>query len=189
VFIPRWILAIAIFIEKLIEKFHKPDCLMTWADVEATQAHVKNGDVVLSYTEWELSNYFIPGPYKHAAVYFDGYVYEAVTTGVRKVIWAEWVLKKDKVAIASPCCTPLTKLEEGKKFLEEQLGEPYQYNFLDIKSSDAWFCSLYVYEFLCTAAPGFEEIFTLRKTFGEMTVTPSDFWHATDKIKQVTARG
>lgn len=186
-FIPRWVLAIVIFIEKLIEIFHKPECLLTWANVQAAQSVLKDGDVLLSRTDWELSNYLIPGPYKHAAVYFGGDVYEAVTAGVRKVPFAEWVLKKDHCGVAR-IKAKFSDLASGKDFLDAQIGDPYDYNFLDVKSSRAWFCSLYVYKFLCAASVDFAQVFTLRATFGEQTVTPDDFWQAADKLDRILAQ-
>jgi hypothetical protein len=180
----RWLIAFAILIEKIIEIFHKPDCLMTWEHVVRARLVLQDGDLIFSHTDWELSNIFIPGPYKHVAVYIQGAVYEATAKGVRKVQLEEWILKKDHVGIAR-VKMPLMQMKSGIIFLDQQLGDPYNYDFLDTQTSKAWFCSMYAYKFLCTAIPGFEQIFTLRKTFGEQTVSPDDFWQATDKVTRI----
>lgn len=169
----KWLLRIAIAFEKLIQIFHKPECDIVWSDIVKAQELLKDGDLLLSRVGYELSNLFIPGPYKHAAIYIDGWVFEATTHGVRKCKFEEWALKKDSIAAMR---LPIENLPDGLKFLNDQLGEPYDYNFLETDSSSAWYCSIYAYRFFCISYPKFAEIFTFRKTLGENTVTPSDFW-------------
>ncbi|MBL0233225.1 MAG: hypothetical protein IPQ08_06130 [Chitinophagaceae bacterium] len=141
-----------------------------------------SGDILLSEVEWELSNYFIPKTYKHAAIYFNGLVYEAVTHGVRSVTLEEWLFKKDHVAIVRAnfdITAPMLFL--GKSFLDQNIGEPYDFSF-KLEGTQSWYCSKYAYEFLLAMNPSFAAQFTLRETLGELTVKPDDFYLAKDKF-------
>lgn len=177
----RWIV---IPVEKFIAIFQVPPKKLTYDHVVKSRLYLQNGDILLSRTDWELSNLFIPGDYKHAAVYLDGLVYEAVTSGVRKVTIEEWLLKKDHAAIVR-INKPITNLQKGLDFLVAQIGKPYDYDFLQVRHRQAWYCSLYVYQFLCLAAPEFASIFILRSIIGEMTVSPSDYWLAVGKTTHI----
>lgn len=169
---------VAVPVSKFISKFHRPEMKVVSPQYLSAKDVIKDCDILVSKVDWELSNYFIPGKFKHAAVYFDGMVYESATTGVRALTLEEWLFKKDHVGITR-VNFPITDDMEtsGLDFLITQLGEPYDYSF-SFSGSDHWYCSKYAYEFLLAMNHDFAKQFDLRETLGEPTVTPDDLWNA-----------
>ena len=182
--INKYVLDVVIAVEKFIQIWCKPECKVTYYNYIQAQSVLQDGDVLLSCVDYELSNYFIPGPYKHACVFWKGDIYEAVTHGVRKIPLVEWCMKKDSFAIMRPAFPKMT-LEQAEAFLFDQIGKPYDYDFFEPSDSRAWYCSLYVYEFWSRLSLTFAHNFTLRETFGTQTVTPNDFWNAKDKLDTI----
>jgi uncharacterized protein YycO len=78
----------------------------------------------------------------HAAIYIDGYVYEAVTGGVRKTSLECFCFKKDEVGLCRLAGTDWDKeqLIVMRRFLEDQIGEGYAFD-MDWIRLDRWFCS------------------------------------------------
>jgi Permuted papain-like amidase enzyme, YaeF/YiiX, C92 family len=182
------LLEISIPIGKAIAKVHRPECIINSKNYLDMEEKLRDGDVLMSRTDWEVSNSFIPGAMKHAAIYVKGFVYESTTKGVRKITLAEFVFKKDEVRACRPI-SPILSLDEGIKFLEDQMNEPYDYGFM-WQGSSSWYCSKYVYYFYCHAIPGFEKLFELREVFGEPTIKPIDYWLAIRVFERVyTSQG
>lgn len=178
----RLLINIAIPLSKLLSKWHRPESKFTSAQYIDAKNVLLSGDILLSEVEWELSNYFIPKTYKHAAIYFNGLVYESVTHGVRSITLEEWLFKKDHVAIVrAKFEITASMLFLGKSFLDQNIGEPYDFSF-KLEGTSSWYCSKYAYEFLLAMNPSFGQTFILRETLGELTVKPDDFLLATDKF-------
>ena len=137
-------------IAKFIALFHKPDDITTSSDYEQLRSIIRNGDILVSRTDWELSNLIMPGYWKHCAVYKDGYVYEAVTKqGVRKILVEEFFFKKDHIGLCrnSDYLPSEDDLSHGFKFLDSELGESYNWSFeLDVNNKNC--CSQLAYNFL-----------------------------------------
>ena len=172
-------------ISKLISLVCRPEMKVTSEEVLKMDSLVLNGDCLVSRTEWEFSNLVLPGYWKHCGIYLNGYVYEATTHGVRKVLFGEFCFKKDHVGIARP-----KFIDEYSKtrisFLETSLGKGYDWAFswMD-NTSDAWYCSEYVYAYYWDRSDEFSDCFERKKIMGEYTVEPSDYWNASKFFEQV----
>jgi hypothetical protein len=153
------------------------------------QDHLNPGDVILSTTLGELSNWFNPGKYKHAIIFagwqdYKGYknvpmVMEAIGQGVLYRSLAECLATKDKIVICEPR-KPLTPQEfnKGFKWALKQVGKPYDYRF-EVRGENKFknfYCSEYYYDFIKKCRPTIE--FTLMYIFGVATVKPMDFYNA-----------
>ena len=178
----HFLLELMVLIERFFSIFKKPDCKITGYDFVTALANIKDGDLLCCRTDYEFSNLFLPGWYEHIAVFYDGWVYEATTEQVRKVMFAEWMFKKDHVAILRPV-KPFTNMKDGVWFLNQCLGDPYNYNFFAVNTTKSWFCSEYAYKFLCASIDGFAKTVELRLRYGHETVSPNDFRQAVESGK------
>ena len=179
-------------IEKAIAMISKREPRINAAHLDSMKSLIQDGDLLFDRCDvyWMsnlFSNAFIPGEFKHVAVYYKGWVFEAVTEGVRAVRLDEWALKKDHVGIGRQ---PYFKYEEknlerGYNFLKKQIGKKYEYDFIipsilgrgNSKRMKAWFCSEYVYGYMLACCPGFEKMLPMKQVLGEKVMTPEDFWN------------
>jgi len=182
--IRKYLIGPIVWIEKLIEKFHKPDCLTTYPQLVDAASRMINGDILFERCDLMLSNWFIPGQWKHCAVYMNGYVYEASAVGVRRVNFQEWFFKKDHVGIARyNKVLTVDDQAKGLNFMASCLGDPYNYEF-SMSAKTQWYCSEYVYCFFKQCDPNF--IFPLKSILGDLTVEPTDFWSSSQFTKLVS---
>jgi len=184
----RFFCACMVVPEWLIAKICIPECQIDYEDVKDALTKLKDFDLMCSRRCFELSNWLIPGFFKHIAVFHGGWVYEASTKGVRKIEIHEWMLKKDYVGICR-LATPITAPEPALVFLKSKLGDAYDYDFIDMKAVDKEFCSRYAYQAASLASPEFKKSFKIKHVFGVSTITPSDFWNAAlcSKLERVAS--
>lgn len=140
---------------------------------------VKPGDVILVRTSGELTNWFIPGPYKHAAMYFgDDFVVESTGAGVHSTSLYDFIMTKDYVSVFTPRFCSDQEAEEAANWAWMQRGRPYDYEFRS--NNESFYCFELTYaaynEVLKQNNP-----WKLRETFGEPTVVADDFLKATNK--------
>lgn len=163
----RYLLKLSEPIQRLLQLIGKPGSLVPDSFYPEVMLEIKDGDVLLSHETWHLTNLFIPGYYKHAAVYFEGYVIEAVGVGVRRVHLAKWLYDKDSVCVVRANVV-------GKRvgrFALSQVGKPYDYQFE--KSVESFYCSELVW--MSLNAGSRREIISKRRTMGVETVLAQDF--------------
>lgn len=173
-------------IQKLIGKIKFPEPRATGFWYQRIESMIMPGDILLSYERFHLSNLFIPGKYKHAAIYAGGgLVVEAVSGGVKTIHLSEWVLQKDAICL-------LTPVSDGSFLMNEEIklaartaiecdGKPYDHLFSS--SIDAFYCSELVYH--CYKKTSWNKVFVPRKTMGEMTIIPQDYRNAADRGKLI----
>jgi hypothetical protein len=169
-------------ISRFISFFSKPEDKVTSLEFIALKADLKDGDILFSRTDWELSNIFMPGYWKHCAIYLDGHVYEAVTKGVRKTLLEEFFFKKDHVGLGR-YGLPLSieSQQVTKAYLETKLGAPYDWSF-EMGIKNKFYCSELVYYFLNIAYDDFAKNFIIRISFKQPIIRPTDMWNALKQI-------
>lgn len=163
-------------IQKLMQKIHPPYAQTTVKQAEDVMILMRQGDILLSREAWHFTNLFIPGFWSHAAIYGDGQVVESVAPSVQIVDWKDWVIEKHNWCILRPMDETPETGEEVFKYAKTLRGRLYDYVFE--KNNSAFFCSELVYEAWETCSKWAGDVFTKRKTFGQWTVTPDDFYNA-----------
>lgn len=165
---------------KFIALFHLPVLETTDEEFLELKSLIRDGDSLVSRTDWEFSNLFEAGEWKHAAVYFDGYVYEAVTTGVRKSLLEDFFFRKDHVGLCR--CEEFKKdlSDKGLDFLKAQIGLPYDWSF-SLASKNAYYCAELVFGFLQVTA---QVNVSMTDYFGQEVVSPTDIWNSLTQIKR-----
>ena len=159
---------------KLIAFFHKPDSDVNTLEFVALKAMIKDGDVLVSRTNWSLSNIIMPGYWKHCAIYMNGHIYEAVTSGVRKTSLEEFFFKKDHVGLGRYSdALDSARLATATDVLESCLGEAYDWTFLG--ASKKYYCSELVFVALDELYPHLQ--FEHSTILGQSIVTPTDVWN------------
>lgn len=154
--------------------------------VEEAMKLLQPGDVLVSRIDGNLANHLIPGFYTHAAMYIgQSSVMEATGQGVHPKHIAKFLFDKDHVAILRPKFANSAQASDACVEVMKLDGEPYDYDFTG--NNSAWYCSeiiWYGYDQVVKPSP-----FTKRKTWGVETVTPQDFYQATQKFDLVTKFG
>lgn len=164
-------------ITKLVGKLHLSPShrLMKSKDFWKIARVIHPGDVLVSRMKGELTNFFIPGYWSHAAIYVgDEAVIEAVGEGVIETDIIDFLLSKDYVAVLRPTFPSWNK-EDSIRKAKDFVGFPYDY-FFD-SSSKSFFCSE-----LVASCLGTQSEFTKRKTLGQWTVVAQDFYDAKKKF-------
>jgi len=144
---------------------------------------LKKGDVILSKSIGELTNWLISGEYKHCALYLgDDKVIEAVKDGVRITDLDYFCVSKDYLAICRPRFADDATADKAVFYAVEHKNAKYDFNFCP--SEEAFYCA----ELVTAAyryALGGQSPFTVRKIMGIDTVLPVDFKLARDKFVTV----
>lgn len=172
----KQLLSAAIPFQHVIDAIGKPDPLVTDEQYLAGRAVLRDGSVLLAHDEWQATNLFIPGFWKHAAIYSKGYVHEAIGSGCRKVLVERWLLQKDNFFIGHAAfAVDPDKLEW---FLCQQDGKPYNFLFdtetlnFQLTSQKAWYCAELVYGSLKYAADPAQFNLQLQTIMGDLTIPP-----------------
>jgi uncharacterized protein YycO len=177
------------FISKIISKICRPECGISDEDVQDIRSRIKNGDCLVTRVDYELSNVvekLLAGSYwNHAAIYLDGYMYEAVTGGVRKISFERFCYMKDGIGLCRlqgpDWTTP--QIDTITKFCANQFGEGYDYSF-DWSTSAKWYCSKYVFmAWEAGGATNLEAIHSIN-TLGLRKVIPQNLWDSTIQLKR-----
>lgn len=135
------LLRLSIPIQKWLQKIHQPYPLVKGDFYVRARSLIQPGDILLSRETWHLTNLFIPGFWKHAAIIDTDceYVIEAVgdPDGVRRVLLAEWILTKDYVVILR--CPESWYGKFAAVRAGHQVGKKYDYIFKT--GSKEFFCN------------------------------------------------
>jgi uncharacterized protein YycO len=165
---------------KFIDGFHLPHTNIDDDAFEILLRDLQDGDILLSRNNWNLTNLTIPGFWKHAAIYCQGYAIEAVGDGVRKEHFAKWLFTKDHVIVLRPTfCHELVRSAAGV-VAASMIGKPYDLDFSP--GVEAFYCSELVY-WSYDEAMGNESPFKPRTIMGVETIAPDDFVRARSKFQ------
>lgn len=137
------------------------------------------GSVLVTLTDGEVGNYFIPDYWSHVAIYTgEGTVIEATATGgVVETDLIDFMLRKDYVVAVEPKFASISQMKQAVEHARTQIGKGYdfEFNYSDVES---FYCSELVYWSYLQVIPS--SPFTLREILGVMSVIPSDFVNAVE---------
>jgi hypothetical protein len=162
---------------------------VTSAEYQHFRQHVKPGMVLVSYIEGHMTNLFISGPVKHAAIVRDDeIIVEAVGRGVTIDTLENFCTTKDLVVALKPADLNEAEMLEAANYAFEIAKRPASYRRYDyfFDSGDgAFYCAeLIVYAWnRVLARLGRKPQFVNRKILGAVTTLPVDFLNATRKNK------
>jgi uncharacterized protein YycO len=170
-------------VSKAVSKIHAPWSRrkITLVDYCRIAERANPGDVLLSWTNGELSNIFMKGDWSHVGLYCGHRespmqtVVEAQTKGVTKSILSEFVFNKDNVALIRPTRIAKSEREKAVDWAMSKVGVPYDFAF--DTSEKAMYCSELVvkaYERSASGSLGIKP--TVR--FGVPVYYPSAFMEA-----------
>ena len=150
--------------------------------IAAMESTIQSGDVVLSYSVGELSNYFIDGQFKHSAICSGGQIVEAVGSGVRVVALEDFCCSKDLIGIFRPLFCTKAEAKSAGSIAYSMVGKPY--DFLFKPGNKSFYCAELI-EYSYQTAIGQASPFVKREIMGVQTVLPNDFKLANTKFLQV----
>jgi len=177
-FIQRNLLKIASFFSRRVAKIYMPFSRkrIRPEDYIEMKKLLKAGDVISTKTRGEFSNIFVPGFFGHVAIYDgEGFVIEATTRGVVRTHLAWFLFGKDYATVVRPNFMTDDQKWLAVDYCKRQIGKPYDYSF-NTSNIDSFYCSELIYsayKFVLGDSP-----FKLKKTLGQETVAPSDFYNA-----------
>jgi uncharacterized protein YycO len=156
------------------------------SDVFDMASDLRPGDVLISFSLGELTNHFIEGDFKHAALYIgNGRVVEAIGKGVTVNSFDDFCSSKDRIAILRPLfCNDVTAKMAAMNAVS-QIGKPYDYYFEMGESS--FYCAELITWAYFNATIGMCP-FVKREVMGVETVLPNDFYMAKSKFELVMER-
>ncbi len=182
--IRKLLLQIALPLTKMLNKLHISPSYrrVKRADVEKARLMLIPGDIILTYTNGQLSNQLIPGDWKHAAIFSEDkdseFVVEAVNKGVVKTDIYDFLMSKDGFAILRPVNVSMQQSLKASEIAQMFIGR--QYDFFFEPSSEAFYCSELILTAYAAACPQFS--FYKRSVMGMDTVLPSDYYDAKEKF-------
>ncbi len=142
------------------------------------------GDVLITRENMVLTNLLIPGKFTHAAIYAGGgFITEATGVGVHSVAIEKFLFEKDFVAVLRPTFMSDEQLQKSARVASTLNGDPYDFYFTG--DTKAFYCAEVVwYSYKEAMRPAYCP-FSLRETWGVLTITPQDFYEATDKFELI----
>ncbi len=155
-------------------------------DVFDLAGTLRAGDILVSFSLGELTNYFIEGDFKHAAMYIGSdRVVEAIGKGVSINSLDDFCSGKDRIAVLRPLFCDETTCRVAAMNAVSQLGKPYDYYFE--MSEQSFYCAELITWAYFNATIGTSP-FVKRQVMGVDTVLPNDFYLAKSKFELVIER-
>ena len=150
------------------------------------------GDVILAMIRGELSNLFIPGDWKHAAIFYGFLdedrptIIEAIGQGVIEKDLMSFMFRKDRVAIFRPRFASVRQKLAACAQARACVGRPYDYEFRG--DNRAYYCAELVVSAYAEAMGG-ECPMEPWDRDGNLTVLPQDIAKAVDKWDKIWESG
>lgn len=184
----HWLLKTFLPISKMLGKLHSP-----WShkkvrarQVELFLKHAQPGDVILTRTLGEITNFAIKGFFKHAAMYVGGNnVCESISPETCTTNIYDFLMSKDAVCLLRPNWLSIGERQRAAEIMLKLCGLPYDYMF--DPGEEAFYCAESVWFSLDKAGGENSQIFRRRKTMGTETVLPQDFFAAKSKFELIAA--
>jgi len=100
--------------------------------------------IILSHKEFEFTNLFIKGYWKHSAIIIDNEILiEATSKGVELKKIDDFITAVDDYVVLRPTFCDASLMEETCRYVRRVVGYPYNYTFLHGKK--AFYCSQLIY--------------------------------------------
>lgn len=136
---------------------------------------IRSGDIVLTKTHGRLTNWMIPGGYKHAAMIVSCddvlHVCEAAYPHVKESDLLSFMLRSDEVCVIRPRGVSKHEQAAAAEQMRKLVGKPY--DLLFEPGEDAFYCSEAIAFCYHVASPQLS--FERRSILGVDTVIPDDF--------------
>lgn len=156
------------------------------SDILAMASNLRSGDVLLTFSFGEFTNYFIEGDFKHAAIYIGREkVVEATGRGVVVSKFEDFCSGKDRVAVLRPIFCDESSCGLAAMNAISQIGKPYDYYFEP--GDESFYCAELITWAYFHATIGASS-FIKREIMGVETVLPTDFYNAKSKFQVVIER-
>jgi Permuted papain-like amidase enzyme, YaeF/YiiX, C92 family len=184
-YLRRLLIRIILPITKIVGKlsFYSKRRDIQIGEWECLKEVLELGDVLLTLTKGELTNFFIPGEYKHCGLYAGSdKVIEATGKGVSVTNLEDFCYTKDKIAVCRSRFCKNKDLLRVVKYARDLRGSPYDYYFEP--NEDAFYCAELIAAAFNHGVVGMSP-FTTRDMWGVETVLPSDFKNAIKKFEVV----
>ncbi len=156
--------------------------MMTSKDYRSCKAVMRNGMILITNTNGELTSMLIPGFFSHVGMIVDpNTIIEATGKGVHKTDLIDFILSRDYAVLLKPKWLNYEQMDEAAMIAVANEGRPYDFEFsADTKS---FYCSelaFHSYKMIDPSSP-----IELRNRMGQMTFVPEDFWRASQKFEIV----
>lgn len=184
----RTLLKFLLPISKAIGHIHAP-----WSrkkikakQVEQVLKLAEPGDIILTRTMGELTNFAIQGYFKHVAMYvYDKTVCESISPKTCTTNIYDFLMTKDAFCLLRPKWLTQAERLRAAQIMVSLCGKPYDYMF-DI-GEEGFYCAESGWFSLDKASEIDGEIFGKRTTMGVQTVLPQDFYDAKSKFDLLAA--
>ena len=149
-------------------------------DLDPIRKVLAPGMIVLSRSEFQVSNLFIDGYWTHSAMIISGEeVIEATSEGVVINQLTEFLLKKDDFVILKPKFCGNHEMERACGHALEIVGAPYSFNFDN--SDNSFYCSELVLKSYARSCSwngrSQQEPFEFRNLCDGKIIRPADLYH------------
>lgn len=116
------------------------------ADYKALKRVIKKGDIMIVGSGRKFSKYFIAGPFTHSLCYVGGgkFIHAAAGHGVEKIAIKDVIAEYDHFVLLRLPSTERSKMSKVIKFLKQQLGQPYDFEFRHGEPT-GFYCSELIY--------------------------------------------
>jgi len=147
----------------------------------------KPGSIVLTHTDYNLTNSLIPGYFDHAAMVLPGYrIIESTGKGVGFTNAKVLLSHCDSIAILEPVFANEELKLKACKIASEQDGAGYDYEFDFVLSNNKkFYCSELIWWSYDQACKPLMAPFTPRYVLGEWTLAPQNIYDDTTNFKLV----
>ena len=153
-------------------------------DYNAIATHMRDGDILLSMTKGHLTNLFIKGTFKHAAIIYDMSVIEAIGEGVVRTDLFDFLRTKDKICLLRPKFMTADQQHFAALMAAREIGHNYDYLFAN--SNSEFYCSELVI-FAINRAIG-KDNNPFKYVYNGHITLPNDFYLATNKFEVLHIR-
>lgn len=149
----------------------------TSSDYDELMQLLEPGDILVTRTAHSITNFLIPGHYKHSIMYIkEGICAEATPPDVHETPLLDILLRVSEVVVLRPNFATVEQRVAATGVMLSLIGDAYDYKFNP--DNKGFYCSEAIWHSYKEAVPTWD--FVARERVGVQTVTPEDFFKASD---------